>query len=126
MPVEIAASSASGRIASARTSAAQRSTRLPLASASPLRTTALTSTKQAAANESRSGVGLSVAFHSTEMPLATTASRNMTSATASGTAMIEKTSITTDCSVPMILSWLRNTPSAAPKAAPEKIQPNQP
>ena len=40
--------------------------------------------------------------------------------------MIEKTSITTDCSVPMIFSWLRSTPSAAPKAAPEKLQPNQP
>ena len=89
-----------------------------------MRITALTSTKATTATESSSGVGLSVAFHSTAMPLASTASRKIASAAASGTAMIENTSITTDCSVPMTFNWLRSTPKAAPNAAPEKVQPN--
>ncbi len=97
-----------------------------LASASPSRSTALTSTKLPAASASNSGVALRVASHSTSIPLSSTARRNSSRATASGTAISENTSRTTFCSVPMILSWLRSVPSAAPNATPENSQPNQP
>ena len=89
------------------------------------RITALTSRKLPAAIASRIGVALSVASHSTLGPETTTAARNRITASARGTASIEKIVITSDCSVPRIFNWLRNTPSAAPKAAPEKVQPNQ-
>ncbi len=122
----IAANRVSGKIQKASTSAAACITMLPLRCSSSSRTTALHRMKHPTAQVSKTGVALSVASHKALPPENSRMTRNNRIASANGTASSANTSITTRCNVPMMPSWLRNTPSAAPKVAPANMALNQP
>ena len=126
IPIEIRASSASGRTTSTRISEVTRHSRPVERSSGESPMIALSNTIANAADDSSSGVSGSPDFHRPANPVTGSATRNSSNAPASTGASTENTTITSRWSVPSKGSRSRNTALAAPNAAPAIIHTNQP